>query len=118
MGRYRFALGALAVAGGILPAGGGRAQEGGSGGEGVFPDSIVFGQSAALNGPAGQLGRDMNLGIRAAFEEANQQGGVHGRSLRLLVRDDGYEPEAAVANTRELIAHGVFGEIDASIDVL
>ena len=101
---------AVAAAGAILPAGGGVAQEGG---DGVFPDSIVFGQSAALNGPAGELGRNMNLGILAAFEEANREGGVHGRGLRLVVRDDGYEPEAAVANTRELIEHGVFGLIGA-----
>ena len=101
---------AVAAAGAILPVGGGAAQEGG---DGVFPDSIVFGQSAALNGPAGELGRNMNLGILAAFEEANREGGVHGRGLRLVVRDDGYEPEAAVANTRELIEHGVFGLIGA-----
>ena len=111
MGGRRLALRvAVAAAGAILPAGGGTAQEGG---DGVFPDSIVFGQSAALNGPAGELGRNMNLGIRAAFEEANREGGVHGRGLRLVVRDDGYEPEAAVANTRELIEHGVFGLIGA-----
>ncbi|WP_419161506.1 ABC transporter substrate-binding protein [Candidatus Palauibacter sp.] len=113
-GGRRLVLGAAALAAAaILPAGGASAQEGGSGGDGVFPDSIVFGQSAALNGPAEELGRNMNLGIRAAFEEANRAGGVNGRVLRLLVRDDGYEPEAAVANTRELIAHGVFGLIGA-----
>ena len=83
------------------------------GSDGVFPDSIVFGQSAALSGPARELGRNMNLGIRAAFEEANRAGGIHGRLLRLLVRDDGYEPEAAVNNTRELIGLGVFGLIGA-----
>ena len=111
----RFALGLAAAAGAILPASGvaGAAGQSQEGGEGVFPDSIVFGQSAALEGPAGELGRNMNLGIRAAFEEANRDGGVHGRHLRLIVRDDGYEPEAAVANTQELIAHGVFGLIGA-----
>ena len=102
--------GFAAAAAAILSVGGGAAQEGG---DGVFPDSIVFGQSAALEGPAGELGRNMSLGIRAAFEEANRDGGVHGRLLRLIVRDDGYEPEAAVANTDELIAHGVFGLIGA-----
>ena len=83
------------------------------GGDGVHADSILFGQSAALSGPAAELGRNMNLGIRAAFEEANRSGGIDGRQLKLLVRDDGYEPEAAVANTRELIARGVFGLIGA-----
>ena len=110
MNRSRLALGVVVVVAATLAADDGAAQEGG---DGVFPDSIVFGQSAALEGPAGELGRNMNLGIRAAFEEANREGGVHGRVLRLIVRDDGYEPEAAVANTRELIEHGVFGLIGA-----
>ena len=101
-----------AAALGLVPAGAaGQGMRGG--GDGVYPDSILFGQSAALSGPAAELGRNMNLGIRAAFEEANRSGGIHGRRLGLLVRDDGYEPEAAVTNTRELIAHGVFGLIGA-----
>lgn len=80
---------------------------------GVFADSIVFGQSAALTGEARELGNNMNLGILAAFGEANRAGGVWGRQLRLVARDDGYEPEAAAANTTELIATGVFGLIGA-----
>ena len=82
-------------------------------GEGVFPDSIVFGQSAALSGPTLELGANMRLGILAAFEEANQRGGVHGRLVRLRSRDDGYEPEAASDNTHELIDEGVFGLVGA-----
>ncbi len=78
-------------------------------GDGVFADSIVFGQSAAFSGPSAQLGRGMNLGLLAAFEEANRAGGIGGRRLRLATRDDGYEPEAAAANTRELLDLGVFG---------
>ncbi len=81
--------------------------------EGVFPDSIVFGQSAAFSGPTLELGSNMRLGILAAFEEANRDGGVHGRLLRLRARDDGYEPEAASANTHALIAEGVFGLVGA-----
>ncbi len=111
MCRWPLAL-AVAVAG-TLPGPSVSAQQGGSATEGVYADSIVFGQSAALDGPAGELGRNMNLGIRAAFEEANREGGVHGRLLRLRARDDGYEPEQAIVNTRELIALGVFGLIGA-----
>lgn len=84
-----------------------------SGGNGVFADSIVFGQSAAVSGPAAELGENMNLGVRAAFEEANLEGGIHGRALRLILRDDRYEAEAAVESTRALIDHGVFGLIGA-----
>ena len=79
---------------------------------GVMPDRIVFGQSAAFTGPARELGINMRLGIQAAFEEANQGGGVHGRQLSLVSLDDTYEPELAATNTRELIQdEGVFALI-------
>ena len=70
---------------------------------GVYPDRVLFGQSAGLTGPAGELGQGMRMGIQAAFAETNTQGGVHGRLLELLSLDDAYEPEAAVLNTRRLI---------------
>jgi len=109
------AAGIAILFGGTLAAAapGARSQQAEAGGDGVFPDSIVFGQSAAISGAARELGENMRLGVLAAFEEANRVGGVHSRALRLVVRDDRYEGEAAVANTRELIAHGVFGLIGA-----
>ena len=70
---------------------------------GVFDDRIVFGQSAAFSGPAQALGTNMRLGIEAAFAEANEAGGVHGRRLELVHLDDSYEPEAATTNTIRLI---------------
>ena len=70
---------------------------------GFTADSVTFGQSAAFSGPAQELGRNMRLGIEAAFHEVNQNGGVHGRLLELSSLDDAYEPEAAVTNTIRLI---------------
>lgn len=70
---------------------------------GVTETSVLFGQSAGLTGPASELGQAMRLGIQAAFNEANENGGVAGRTLELRSLDDAYEPEAAVANTRQLI---------------
>lgn len=79
---------------------------------GVHADRVVLGQSAALDGPASALGRDFNLGILSAFAEANRNGGVHGRRLELIARDDGYEPTRAIANTHELLnRHEVFALI-------
>ena len=81
---------------------------------GVFDNRVVFGQSAAFSGPAGQLGTGMKLGIEAAFREVNQRGGVHERDLELLSLDDTYEPEAAVTNTIQLIEEeSVFALIGA-----
>lgn len=70
---------------------------------GVFDDRIVFGQSAAFQGPAAALGLDMRDGILAAFNEANLAGGVNGRRLELVSLDDGYEPAKAIENTNRLI---------------
>jgi branched-chain amino acid transport system substrate-binding protein len=76
---------------------------------GVFDDRILFGQSAAFEGPAAALGLGMREGILASFNEANAAGGVNGRRLELVSYDDGYEPEKAIANTKRLITeNGVF----------
>src|ERR1700756_89344 len=71
--------------------------------QGVFDDRIVFGQSAALDGPAAALGLGMREGILAAFNEVNAAGGVGGHKLELVSYDDSYEPEKAIANTKRLI---------------
>ena len=71
--------------------------------DGVTPDSIVFGQAAALGGPAAALGTGMKAGLTAAFEEVNKKGGIHGRKLKLISMDDGYEPEKSIAATKKLI---------------
>ena len=84
-----------------------------TGSPGVYEDRVVFGQSAAFSGPASELGRNMRLGIEAAFREANEAGGVHGRRIELTSLDDAYEPEAAIANTQQLIGEGVFALIGA-----
>ena len=74
--------------------------------------TVLFGQSAPLTGPAQQLGTDFRAGILAAFEEANRKGGVHGRKLGLLSLDDAYEPARAAANTKSLVEeHDVFALI-------
>ena len=71
--------------------------------QGVFDDRVLFGQSAAFSGPAQDLGNDMRLGILAAFNEANEAGGVHGRRIELASLDDGYESDAAFSNTQALL---------------
>ena len=70
---------------------------------GVYTDRIVVGQSAAFDGPAQALGLGMRAGLQAAFHEINEAGGVHGRKIELITLDDGYEPERAIANARQLI---------------
>jgi ABC-type branched-subunit amino acid transport system substrate-binding protein len=71
--------------------------------DGVSADAIVFGQAAVLEGPAAALGLGMQLGLNAAFNEANAKGGVNGRKIKLTSVNDGYEPDRAIAATRKLI---------------
>jgi branched-chain amino acid transport system substrate-binding protein len=79
---------------------------------GVSDQEIVFGQAAALDGPAAALGTGMRAGIKAAFEHTNKAGGVNGRTLKLISYDDGYEPEKSIAQVKKLIdEEKVFGLI-------
>lgn len=70
---------------------------------GVSSDTILFGQVAALEGRSSALGQGMRQGILAAFAEINARGGIHGRKLKLISRDDGYDPDRSVAQTVKLI---------------
>jgi branched-chain amino acid transport system substrate-binding protein len=70
---------------------------------GVAADKIVFGQVAALDGPASALGLGMREGLRAAFAEANAKGGVKGRKLELVSKDDGYEPNKSIEATKQIL---------------
>ena len=66
-------------------------------------NSYVLGMSTVLSGPVAHLGINMRNGVMAALKEINIQGGVQGRSLCLIVLDDGYEPERTVPNMHRLI---------------
>lgn len=70
---------------------------------GVSDKEILVGQFAATSGPAAQLGQRMQVGIEAYFKAVNAQGGINGRTLKLITRDDGYEPEKAAAAVKALI---------------
>jgi ABC-type branched-subunit amino acid transport system substrate-binding protein len=71
--------------------------------DGVSADAISFGQAAVLEGPASALGLGMKAGLNAAFDEINAKGGVHGRKIKLISVNDGYEPDRSIAATKKLI---------------
>src|ERR1700722_17079046 len=56
---------------------------------GVTDTEIRFGISAPFTGAAKELGNQMRLGINAAFNLANDAGGIGGRQAKLVVADDG-----------------------------
>ena len=75
----------------------------GQGAEPMTSRPLLLGQSCALSGPAQNLGLEMRAGLLSAFSLINDKGGIRGREISLLSRDDGYEPDKAVRNTRALI---------------
>ena len=77
---------------------------------GVTGDEIVFGISGPFTGPSKELGRGVRTGMELAFQSTKEAGGVHGRAVRLDVRDDGYEPDRTAANVRDMLdKQAVFG---------
>ena len=66
-------------------------------------EALVLGQSAPLEGPSAQLGQDYRRGAQAWFAEVNRLGGIHGRPIKLVSLDDGYEPDQTLSNTKELL---------------
>jgi branched-chain amino acid transport system substrate-binding protein len=70
---------------------------------GVTDKEILIGSSLALEGHASYLGSQTLHGALCYINHINLQGGVHGRTIRLIAYDDGYDPPRCVANTQKLI---------------
>lgn len=64
---------------------------------------IVIGQVAPLTGVLADTGKDMVLGVRVYFDHVNESGGIGGRKIKHIVKDDGYVIDNTVKQTRELI---------------
>jgi branched-chain amino acid transport system substrate-binding protein len=80
--------------------------------QGVTEREIIFGQAVPLSGSAKELGRQMKSGVEIAFAGVNEAGGVHGRKLRLVSLDDGYEPSRNQVVMKDLAeTQKVFGFI-------
>lgn len=79
-------------------------------GLGVTDKEILFGSSLALQGHAGYLGQETLRGAMSYLQHVNEEGGVHGRTIRVITRDDSYDPPKCLDNTqRFLIEDQVFG---------
>ena len=70
--------------------------------DGVSDAEIKIGMVNAQTGPASALGKGMHEGAHAVFQEINERGGVHGRRIRLVVGDDGYEPDETMSETLKM----------------
>ncbi len=71
-------------------------------------DNIIrLGLAGVRTGPDGQIGTSMFYGSEIAIEEWNARGGVLGKKIEAIVRDDEGKPSQAVTVAQDLVANGV-----------
>ena len=63
---------------------------------------IVVGQTCDLSGPSGVRTREFVRGVDAYLAHVNAQGGVHGRQIRMVRYDDGFDPAKGLENAKRL----------------
>jgi branched-chain amino acid transport system substrate-binding protein len=66
-------------------------------------EPIKIGFPLPLTGPFGALAQDQQRGATLAMEELNARGGVLGRKVEVLFRDDQLKPATGAQRTKELI---------------
>ena len=71
--------------------------------QGVSKDEIVIGTIQDLSGPLAGFGKQARSGMQLAVAEINEQGGINGRKLKLLVEDNGYDPKKSVLAAQKLV---------------
>ncbi len=71
--------------------------------QGVSKTEILIGSIQDLSGPIAAFGKQARAGMQLRVDEVNEQGGVHGRKLRLLVEDSAYDPKRAVLAAQKLV---------------
>ena len=85
---------------------------------GVTDEEVAIGMTCPMSGPAA-LWAAMYLGNSAWAKHINDQGGIHGRKIKVVVKDDGYNPSRALSNLtdmkNEVLAYGcVIGSATAN----
>ncbi|BES65698.1 ABC transporter substrate-binding protein [Gottschalkiaceae bacterium SANA] len=76
---------------------------------------IKIGYAAGITGKYSQLGVASMYGAELAIEEINAEGGIHGRELELIIKDDRSDAEIAREVDQELIDEGVVAIVGHTI---
>jgi branched-chain amino acid transport system substrate-binding protein len=71
--------------------------------QGVSKDEIVLGSIQDLSGPIAGFGKQVRLGMMLRVDEVNEQGGINGRKIKLVVEDSAYDPRRAVLAAQKLV---------------
>ena len=64
---------------------------------------IRIGVSNVQSGASKSLGQQLIRGSDAYFAFVNNSGGIYGRKVEVILKDDRYEPDPAVENTNDLM---------------
>ena len=72
--------------------------------QGVTKTEILVGTIQDMSGPLASFGKQAKYGMQLRIDELNEQGGVHGRKLKLLLEDSGYDPKKAVLGAQKLVS--------------
>ena len=82
-------------------------------------EPIVIGEINSLTGVNSAQGLPVHAGIQYAVDEVNQQGGIAGRQVKLVTRDDESKPERASAAAEELTTReGAVALVGGYVDTL
>ncbi len=71
--------------------------------QGVSKNEIVLGSIQDLSGPIAGFGKQVRLGLLLRVDEINEQGGINGRKIKLLIEDSAYDPKKAVLAAQKLV---------------
>jgi ABC-type branched-subunit amino acid transport system substrate-binding protein len=113
LSRPRLAIGAMAAIAALVIAGCGSSKSssgGGASAPGVTATSITFGTHTPLTGAAAPGYSEIAPASQAFFNYVNAHGGVFGRKIHLIIKDDGYNPTNTVNVVHQLVLQdNVFG---------
>ena len=71
--------------------------------QGVGKTEVTLGSIQDLSGPLAGFGKQARLGMMLRVDEINEQGGINGRKLKLIIEDSGYDPKKAVLAAQKLV---------------
>jgi ABC-type branched-subunit amino acid transport system substrate-binding protein len=64
---------------------------------------LIIGQSAPTSGFMASSMQGVLAGEQLAFDEVNKKGGINGRSIKLVILDDGFDPKRSLENARTFV---------------
>ena len=70
---------------------------------GVTDNEIVIGTQLDLSGPIVSVSLNVKDGMQMKLREINDAGGIHGRKIKLIIGDHGYDPKKAIMLTNKQI---------------